>query len=53
MKKEPYVGKYIDEEEKALIEATEADDFVPKSQLTREGLAELQEAARNTIIKKK
>lgn len=50
MKKEPYVSKYLDDEERELIEAIEADDYVPgPSQLTPELLAEIQEAARNTL----
>ncbi len=49
MKKEPQITRYYDDEEEALIKLTEADDFVPESILTAENLAELQEAARNTI----
>ncbi len=49
MKKEPYIKDNIDDEEKALVEAIESDDFIPESTLTAENLAELQEAARNTI----
>ena len=49
MKKEPYVSKYLDDEERELIEAIEANDYVPVSVMTPELLAASQEAARNTI----
>ncbi len=50
MKKEPYVSKYLDDEERELIEAIEADDYEPgESLLTTELLQSMQEAARNTI----
>ncbi len=49
MKKEPYVEKYLDDEERELIEAIEADDYEPQSVLTPEMLKEHQAAARNTI----
>ena len=50
MNKEPYVEKYLDDEERELIEAMEADDYVPgKSLLTPELRAQMQEAARNTL----
>ena len=50
MKKEPYVSTYLDDEERELIEAIEADDYEPgESLLTAELLQSMQEAARNTI----
>ena len=50
MKIEPHVSKYIDEEEKELIEAIESDDYeLGKSELTPEKLQMFQDAARNTI----
>lgn len=49
MNKEPSVGKYFDDEERKLIEAMEADDFVPKSVLTPELRAHYEQAARNTL----
>ena len=46
----PSIGAYIDDEEKELIEAIEADDYeLGESQLTPERLAYLQQMARNTI----
>lgn len=50
MKKEPYVSTYLDDEEKELIEAIEADDYeAGPSLLTPETLRDVQEAARNTL----
>jgi len=50
MNKEPYVANYLDDEERELIEAIEADDYEPgKSLLTPELMAQMQEAARNTL----
>ena len=50
MSKEPHVSKYLDDEEKALIEAIEADDYQPgPSLLTPAVLKDVQEAARNTL----
>ncbi len=54
MGKEPYVGAYIDEEERELIEAINEAVSVPgyvpgPSSLTPESLKELQEAARFTL----
>ena len=50
MKKEPHVSTYLDDEERELIEAIEADDYEPgESLLTAELLQSMQEAARNTI----
>ena len=49
-RKEPTIGQYYDEEEKALIEAIENDDYQPpKNQITEEEKLRLQEIARNTI----
>ena len=53
MKKEPYVENYLDDEERELAQALEADDYVPgESLLTPELKAQLQEAARNTLNEK-
>ena len=50
MNKEPAIGKYLDDEERELIEAIESDDYeLGASKLTPERLSEIQEAARNTI----
>jgi len=50
MKNTPYVSKYLDDEEKELIEAIESDSYeVGKSLLTVEILQNLQETARNTM----
>ena len=49
MKKEPYVSTYLDDEERKLIEAIEADNDAPRSILTPEMLEEHKAAARNTI----
>jgi predicted DNA binding CopG/RHH family protein len=49
MAKEPKVGKYIDEEEKNLIEALEADDAVFVSVLTPKRKKEIQAIARATM----
>jgi len=44
------VGTYIDTEEQELIEAIEAEDYVPgPSQLTPKAVREMQAAARNTL----
>lgn len=46
----PKIGAYIDDEERELIELMESDDYEPgESQLTPELLADLQQAARNTL----
>lgn len=53
MKKEPYVSQYLDEDEQALIEAIEADDYeAGPSLLTAEALRNAMEAAQNTINEK-
>ena len=50
MNKKPYVENYLDDEERELIEAIEADDYEPgESLLTPELRAQMQEAARNTL----
>ena len=50
MKKEPHVSTYLDDEEKELIEAIDADDYeTGPSLLTPETLRDLQKAARNTL----
>ncbi len=50
MKKIPTVGKYLDDEEKEIIEAIERDDYAPgPSLLTLERLGEFQAAARATL----
>ena len=44
------VGTYVDAEEQDLIEAIEAEDYVPgPSLLTPETVQEMQAAARNTL----
>jgi len=50
MTKTPHVANYLDDEERELIEAIEADDYEPgKSLLTPELMAQMQDAARNTL----
>ena len=50
MKKDPYVENYLDEEERELAQALEADDYAPgESLLTPELKAQMQDAARNTL----
>ena len=50
MNNEPKIGAYIDDEERELVKAIESDDYeFGESQLTPARLAELQEAARNTL----
>ncbi len=50
MTKEPYVTNYLDDEERELIEAIEADDYEPgQNLLTPQLMAQMQEAARNTL----
>ena len=49
MNTEPKVGAYLDEEEKELIKAIEADDYdFGKSLLATECKAAFQKAAKNT-----
>jgi len=49
MAKIPTIGEYIDDEERELIEALEADDAQFISHLTPERKIELQKMARATI----
>ncbi len=42
----PQIGAFLDEEEKAISEAIEADDYVPASILTPQMRAEYQAIAR-------
>lgn len=50
MNTKPAVGKYLDNEERELIEAIEADDYVPSpSQLSPERLELFRQAAQNTL----
>lgn len=50
MNKEPQIKHFLDEEEKAIADAIEQDDYgVGKSHLTPERLKELKAAARETI----
>ena len=49
MSKTPIVGRYLDEEEKAIIEAIERDDYNPVSLLTPDLLKEHQAIARATL----
>ncbi len=54
MSKAPKIGKYLDDEERELIEAIESDDYeVGKSLLTPGLKAELEQIARNTINDKR
>jgi predicted DNA binding CopG/RHH family protein len=46
MKKAPEVGRYLDAEEKALIEAFEAGDALLKSRLTEKRKREIEAMAR-------
>jgi predicted DNA binding CopG/RHH family protein len=49
MNRAPIVGPYFDDEEKAIVEAMERDDYNPVSLLTPELLQEHQAAARATL----
>jgi predicted DNA binding CopG/RHH family protein len=50
MNQEPKIGAYLDDEERELVEAIEADDYeFGENQLTEERRAELQQIARNTL----
>lgn len=49
MKNEPTIGDFLDDEEKELYEAIEANPLSFKSIMTPESKAELQQAARNTL----
>ena len=50
MAKLPTIGKFLDDEERELYEAIEADDYAPgKNQLTPELGAKLQATAHATI----
>ncbi len=50
MNKKPQIGHFLDNEEKAIVEAIEQKDYeVGESHLTSERLKELQAAARETI----
>jgi predicted DNA binding CopG/RHH family protein len=49
MNKVPTIGKYLDKEERALIESLEADGAVFKSHLTPTRREELQAVARATM----
>ena len=49
MTKKPKIGKFIDDEEKELIKALEADDAQFKSHLTAKRKAELQDIAHATM----
>lgn len=47
---EPHVANYLNDEERELIKAIEADDYTPgQSLLTPELMAQMQAAARNTL----
>lgn len=46
----PHVDSYLDDEERELIEAIEADNYeTGKSLLSPELMAQMQDAARNTL----
>lgn len=50
MNNKPTIGRYLDDEERELIEAIEADDYKPgKGLMTPELMAQMKEAARNTL----
>jgi predicted DNA binding CopG/RHH family protein len=49
MKTNPTIGKYIDEEERDLIESLEADDAVFKSHLTPTRKKQIEAMARATM----
>jgi len=49
MNRQPHVTRYLDDEERQLIDAVEVEGFVPKSVLTPELVVQMQEAARNTL----
>jgi len=50
MNNEPKIGAYIDDDERELVEAIESDSYeFGESQITPERLADLKEAARNTL----
>lgn len=49
MNRTPIVGPYLDDDEKAMIEAIERDDYNPVSLLTPKLLKEHQAAARATL----
>ncbi len=50
MAKTPKIGKFLDDEERELYEAIEADDYTPgKNHLTADLKAQLQDSARATI----
>lgn len=54
MNRTPTISQFIDDAEKALIEAIERDDYSPgKNQLTKGRSKELQAAARTTINEKR
>lgn len=51
-KKTPYIGSYIDDEEKELIEAIENDSSpIPRNELTESRKQELQAMARHSLEK--
>ena len=49
MAREPSIGKFIDDEERELYEAIEAEDYVPQSIMTDEMVEELRASARYTM----
>ena len=50
MTKTPHVATYLDDAERELIEAIETDEYEPgQSLLTPELMAQMQDAARNTL----
>ena len=54
MAKVPTIGSFIDEEEKALYEAIENEDYKPpKNQLTEDRKAELKSYAKATITEER
>lgn len=54
MNTEPKIGAYLDDEERELVEAIEADDYAfGESQLTQERVDQLRQAARNTLAEER
>ena len=49
MNKEPTIGKFLDDEEREIFEAIEAEAYVPVSLMTPESKVKYQEMARNKL----
>jgi hypothetical protein len=48
-KNEPFVGRYLDDEERELIELVESENFVFESLLTPERKKQIEAMARATV----